>query len=138
MTLVAKTGIALLILVTIASLFLAVLFYMEPLKAEEPIFVTTTIPVAHEWHNGIHTYIGSVVAPSPCYEISGDAAVAESYPEQVRVTLEMVTTSGVCSQVVTEKKFKVSFHASDKAVVRAYLNGNPVLFLVTETQNDSN
>jgi len=57
--------------------------------------------------------------PNPCYKASVDATVAESYPEQVTIT---VTTTAprsdeMCAQVIQEFSYEGTFNASDKAVI---------------------
>jgi hypothetical protein len=94
--------------------------------------VTTSIKVEHQYKNGIHTYVGEVQVPTPCHTIFGEAVVQESHPEQVALRLETKENQGACAQVISIKKFKVSFQASKDAVVHPYLNSTPVLFKTTE------
>lgn len=57
--------------------------------------------------------------PNPCYEISTEAIVAESYPEQV--TIRSVVTEPdedmVCAQVIQEVYEEGEFQASEEALV---------------------
>lgn len=120
-------------LIVALGVIVALLFPRVTEEANSPIsHVSTTVPVAHQYKNGIHTYVGEVESPTPCYVVTGEAIVRESYPEQVDIRIETQNSGEICTQVITLKKFRVSFHASDKAVIRAFLNGVPVLFKVEE------
>ncbi len=95
--------------------------------------ITTKISASHQFKNGLHTYVGDIEAPTPCHSIFGEAVVKESYPEQVDIRIETKESEEICAQVITAKKFKVSFSASPNPVVRAFVNGIPVLLEVTES-----
>lgn len=122
------------LLVVLISVFLY--FLPKEKKVEEPVDrVTTKISVEHSFSLGVHTYTGIIQVPTPCHEIFGEAIVKESYPEQVDIKLETRESGEVCIQVIAEKRFKVSFQASERPIVKAFLNGSPVLFIVTEIKN---
>lgn len=116
------------------AVFLFATFYPKSAAREEPEVnhITTKIQVTHQFKSGLHTYVGTVDAPTPCHSILGEAIVKESYPEQVDIRIETKESGGICAQVITTKKFKVSFSASENPVVRAFVNGTPVLLEVTE------
>jgi len=124
------------IIATLALLLifaLGLLLYPRTVLQEENVsHITTSIPVVHQWRSGVHTYVGVIQAPSPCHSVAGGALVKESYPEQVDIRIETRESGEMCAQVITEKKFRVSFSASEEAVARAYLNGTGVLFRVSE------
>ncbi len=94
----------------------------------------STIDLTHQYRNGVHTYAGSLMMPTPCYDITTDAIVAESFPEQVTVSISVTGPSAgeVCAQVLTEKDFTVSFSASANATVSFRVNGATVGARVTE------
>lgn len=127
-------GLALLVLL------LFMVFYPRSAAHEEPMVnhITTKVAVTHDFKNGLHTYVGTIDAPTPCHTISGEAIVKESYPEQVDIRIETRESGEICAQVVTTKRFKVSFSASQSAVVRAFVNGTPVLFEITEAPSTAN
>ncbi len=58
--------------------------------------------------------------PTPCYETNLDATVAESFPEQVTVTLEITAPDNdvVCVQVIREYEESAQFLASEQATVK--------------------
>ncbi len=116
----------------VALLFIALYPRYAVQKDLKSDVITTKIPVTHQFKNGLHTYVGSIDAPTPCHSILGEAVVKESYPEQVDIRIETKESEGICAQVITAKKFKVSFSASENPVVRAFVNGTPVLFEVTD------
>ena len=129
-----KIGIVALAVSIVFIIFLLfVVLYQKSTYNEAPIgLITTTISVKHQFKDGMHTYVGDIDTPTPCYSISGGAIVRESYPEQVDVRIEVEESGGVCAQVITAKKFKVSFAASLEAEIRMFVNGVSVLFETTE------
>lgn len=57
--------------------------------------------------------------PNPCYQVSTDVLVAESYPEQVSVIVSVTPPDEdvICAQVISEYKYSGEFSASEKATV---------------------
>lgn len=121
-----------------ALLFIAMYPRYAVQKDSRSEVITTKISVTHQFKSGLHTYVGVINAPTPCHSVSGEAVVKESYPEQVDIRIETKESEEICAQVVTTKKFKVSFSASESPVVRAFLNGAPILFEVTELPATNN
>ena len=63
--------------------------------------------------------------PNPCHSAEVDALVAESYPEQVTVMVnikENKSTDTVCIQVIQELDISGEFSASSKAKVTLQVN----------------
>ena len=62
--------------------------------------------------------------PNPCYNASVDAIVAESYPEQVTVTvtIEEPDPEVMCAQVIQEFSYEGTFSASEKADIKLVVN----------------
>lgn len=88
--------------------------------------------VDHYFENGVHTYMGTITAPTPCHDIVSKVTVMESYPEQVTIDLKLEGASNFCAQVITQAPFEASFKASKDARISATLDGNPVILKVTE------
>lgn len=57
--------------------------------------------------------------PNPCYQASTEALVAESYPEQVSVIVNVVAPDDdvMCAQVISEYEDSGEFNASEEATV---------------------
>ena len=124
-----------------AVLLLGIFFLIYPRlnqATDQPVeSVTTIVPVIHQFRKGVHTYVGDIQVPTPCFIVTGQAVVKESYPEQVDLRIETRATGETCAQVITLKKFKVSFEASEGAIIKTYLNTLPVLFQVKEAPVDT-
>ena len=63
--------------------------------------------------------------PNPCQKASIDALVAESYPEQVTIMVnikEEKSSETVCIQVIQELDMSGEFSASSKAIVKLQVN----------------
>jgi hypothetical protein len=91
----------------------------------------------HYYQNGSHTYKGTLAVPTPCHEVTSQVTVMESHPEQVTIDLKEQGASNFCAQVITQAPFEVNFKASKDARITATLNGEPVLFKVTQKTIDS-
>jgi hypothetical protein len=86
----------------------------------------TRIDATHFFIDGTHTLVGELLMPTPCDLLNWDTSIAESMPEQVTVAFSVVNNSDMCIQKVTPQRFSVAFDASERASIRATLNGVPV------------
>ncbi|TSD02711.1 MAG: hypothetical protein Athens071416_524 [Parcubacteria group bacterium Athens0714_16] len=86
------------------------------------------ITAEHNFKSGLHDYTGAIMFPTPCYTMSVDAIVRESFPENVtiRFTIDEAKKIEACAQTVTEKNFRIIFQASKEAVVGATINDKPI------------
>ncbi len=68
-------------------------------------------------NNWEYTVTGNL--PNPCYKARVYTTVAESYPEQVTITVTTTVPRAdeMCTQVIQEFSYEGTFLASDKAVV---------------------
>jgi hypothetical protein len=91
------------------------------LPTEPPInsYGIEVITARHQFSNGAHTFSGEIELPTPCHQLSVDALVMESYPEQISLNFSVVNSSEMCAQVITSKPFSVTAAASAEAKVRA-------------------
>ncbi len=64
-----------------------------------------------------YTVVGQL--PNPCYNVTTNATVAESYPEQVSITVSVQVPDAdtVCAQVMQEYEYTGEFQASEEATV---------------------
>lgn len=64
-------------------------------------------------------YVITGQLPNPCYEALVDVVVAESYPEQVTVRIEVIPPDAdmMCIQVIEDFEYEGSFSASKDAIV---------------------
>lgn len=86
----------------------------------------TRIDAKHFFIAPTHTIVGEIVMPTPCDLLNWDMRVMESSPEQVIIDFHVVNHADNCAQVATPQRFKVSFDASEKAVIRARLEGRDI------------
>jgi len=105
-----------------------------PLKAPEKI-----VTAKHQFKDGTHTIVGEIDMPTPCHLLDWDVVIAESFPEQVTVNFKSVYNSAdVCVQVVTQQRFKVTFDASENAVISATLDGKKIILNLIEALEGEN
>ena len=117
-------------------------FTRDTVPGDEGTIATSSIPlseqeivtVKHAYKSGKHVMVGSLMVPTPCDELSWDARVAESMPEQVSISFTIVKKEGteVCAQVLTAKQFKVEAIASASSTWSATLNGTPLQLNIIE------
>ena len=88
--------------------------FFNPIKNRRPtkrFFFINLITAEHNFKSGLHDYTGTIIFPTPCYRMSVDAVVKESFPEDVtiRFTIEEDKTTEICAQVITEKNSELFF-----------------------------
>ncbi len=106
---------------------------------EEEGGLVTQIDAKHFFSDGTHTLAGEVLMPTPCDLLDANAIVRESDPEQVTLALNIINNSeDVCAQVVTPQRFKVSFEASEGAVMDATFQGKEVRLNLREAGPNEN
>lgn len=86
-----------------------------------------TVLVTKTFVNGTHAVKGTLALPTPCYELTQDVFIMESYPEQVVINFTAKDQGGICVQVIDDRPFEVTFQASEQASIRATLNGQPLV-----------
>lgn len=94
----------------------------------------TRIDGKHFYIDGMHTIVGELAMPTPCDLLTTESIVAESFPEQVTFAFDVVNTTEVCTQVVTNQRFKVQAPASDQANLKATFMGQPVELNLVEAE----
>mgnify|MGYP003394096470 FL=1 len=96
-----------------------------------------TITVEHAFKDGTHIVAGNVTVPTPCDSLDVKTRIMESFPEQVILDFETTNSGEICAQVLSDRRFKLDFKASEKATIRATMNGNPAnLVLIPATYED--
>ena len=87
------------------------------------------VKVTTSFEDNVYTYKGVLTVPTPCHNINSDVIVRESFPEQVSIEFTTIETGEVCAQVLVDKKFEVSFQASEQANIQGFYNGLPIQFV---------
>lgn len=98
---------------------------------------TQTITAEHAFRSGTHIVAGSISVPTPCDSLDVTARVMESFPEQVVLDFKTTSSDDVCVQVVSDRRFKLDFKASENASIRATMNGNPANLKLVPASYDS-
>lgn len=86
------------------------------------------ISLKTSFKNGKLEYSGSVQLPSPCHKLDIQTTIAESYPEQVYISLEIIDPDPgmLCATVIEEKEFSGKLNVSANASISVSLNGEKV------------
>lgn len=92
-----------------------------PPQQPEPAAVSLT----SEYVDGTYTYSGTLTLPNPCYEVSPEVLIMESYPEQVAIELTVTPPQQdlMCIQVMHEHEFIATAQVSELATVSVRVNG---------------
>jgi hypothetical protein len=98
----------------------------EQATTNQNTYGITRIDGKHFYINGVHTIVGDLAMPTPCDLLTTESIVAESFPEQVTFAFDVVNTTEVCAQVVTNQRFKIDAQASNQANLKATFMGQPV------------
>ena len=119
-------GVLVGILVLLAAYFLFIQPASAPaitLEEEDELQKTNSFnqiedeSLVHSFDEGTHTVSGVIQLPTPCHTLTTDVAVAESFPEQVKITLAIPHDENICIQVIDDREFTVTFDASREARV---------------------
>jgi|SRR3989344_7001890 len=97
-----------------------------------------SLTVNHYFENGKHTIEGTMTMPTPCHTLTSEVTLApRSSPsevgEQIMIKFTTKAGEGMCTQVLADKFFRVTFNASRDATIRATLNGQPLELKFSET-----
>lgn len=109
--------IALAVVVLGALGFLGYKFLLQNPKGEVQ---NNTFTLNYEYQgNNKWTYTVAGTLPTPCYDVTTDAVVMESYPEQVKVTVKTQEQSDgyVCATVIKDYSYTGTFNASKNAKI---------------------
>lgn len=82
-----------------------------------------SLTVDHYFNNGQHTIEGTITLPTPCHGLSHEVIMAQSFPEQVTINFTTKANDGICTQVLADKFFRVTFAANKDAIIKATLDG---------------
>jgi hypothetical protein len=101
----------------------------QPTKNQDSKTINTDqVKLSTRYEGGVLKYSLTVELPSPCYILTHETRILESYPEQVHIELKVEDppSGEVCAQVITQKNFSGEARVSEKAKVSVYLNGKKV------------
>lgn len=98
----------------------------------------TRIDAKHYIIDGVHTFAGEIVLPTPCDLLEVESSVQESYPEKINLTFNVINNADMCAQVMTTQRFMVTAAASPEASVSATFMGRIVeLNLIPAAEGES-
>lgn len=97
----------------------------------------TRIDAKHYFIDGVHTFAGELLLPTPCDLLNTEAFVMKSLPEQIKLDFTVINNSENCIQTITAQRFLVSATASEQATVTADFMGRAVeLNLIPAAEGD--
>ena len=86
----------------------------------------TRIDAKHYFIDGLHTFVGEIVMPTPCDLVEANSVVRESFPEQIQLDFSVISNSPTCAEVITAQRFLVEAKASREAIASASFMGRVV------------
>ncbi len=84
-----------------------------------------TVNVKHQFKDGVHTYIGTIELPNPCY-LPLKTNLNSSENEMIIEINYSLNQEAVCTQQIIEEGFKISFEGQKNESVLATINGELV------------
>jgi hypothetical protein len=107
----------------------------EQAITEEVQKSSITINAKHQFKDGQHLFVGLVELPNPCYKISTNV---ERTSTETVININYASTSEVCTEVIEEKEFRVSFAGKAEENIITKLNGEVVNLNIFEVAADKN
>lgn len=97
-------------------------------KDTKTVVNSKKVSLKTSFKNGKLEYSGTVQLPSPCHKLDIQTTIAESYPEQVYISLKIIDPDPnmLCASVIEEKEFSGELKVSANASVSVSLNGERV------------
>ena len=122
------------ILVVSLIALLTVILYGYEFIFKKPIIESPTIPTLQEtssqtielkeqYKDSTYTFVGDIAVPTPCHDLKSKVNNISKDVYQIEITTIAPAPDVVCAQVVTDKKFKVSFVASPNIQITALVDG---------------
>lgn len=96
---------------------------VKPIAPGEPNPGSIAVQATKTYSNGVHQVRGIISLPTPCHTLEVASAVMESYPEQVRIDLNVKDSGNPCIQVIDERAWSVDVKASEQASFQVMING---------------
>jgi hypothetical protein len=81
------------------------------------------VTLSSSFRRGVHTFEGTVEAPTPCTTVGVETTVASSTPSRITLSLTLAPDEGVCIQVVRALPFEATAEAPEDAFVELTVNG---------------
>jgi len=89
-------------------------------------FYTEKLFIKNVYENEGFRLSGEIELPDPCYKLSNEVLIAESFPEQVIVNLTTSRDDTPCASVITSESFEIQYKADQKSTLKILLNGKEV------------
>lgn len=96
------------------------------------------ITAFHRFKDGVHSLLGTVVLPNPCYKLTYKVEPTPKQPEEVMLSFMAKDSDGVCVQTLDDRAFEISFKASENVVISARVNGQDVPFILNNDVKQAN
>lgn len=108
-------------------------------RSADTSVASNAIEAIREYDAEVQRVHGVIDLPSPCYDLTSEATVADTSPEQV--TLQFNTNKpenreGECIQIVDPRLFTLEFNADRSAQLEATLNGQTVPLNLISTSSE--
>ena len=105
-------------------------FIIDKIKDIDTKIVVSSkkISLKTSFKNGNLEYSGVVQLPTPCHKLDIQTTVAQSFPEQVQISLKIIDPDPemLCASVIEEKEFSGQLQVSANASISVSLNGEKV------------
>jgi flagellar basal body-associated protein FliL len=82
-----------------------------------------TLDVKTQYQNGTHIVAGTIQTPTPCHTVVAQAEPMGTSTYAINISVAAPASDVMCAQVISDKKFKVSFKAPQDIEMKAFING---------------
>lgn len=95
-------------------------------QEEEMSDFTEPLTVKYQYKDGMHTFVGDIELPTPCYAYN--VSIEDTNDENVKnlmIEYQEDENAEMCTQVVTNANFRVSYEGTENLDFKLFENGVP-------------
>ncbi len=134
-------AVLLVIILLVAGVYSAMNWNKNDVVDNLPIpgsdYYVSVINVKHQYKDGKHIYAGSLDLPTPCYSLV--SAISKDTETSATITLDTSRNEEeICSQVITNRKFKVETTGGNPMSIQGLMNSKPIQLNLFEVPADKN
>lgn len=96
---------------------------------------SVTVNAKHQYKDGMHIVVGAIELPTPCYDIT---TTVEKHETETILNINYTSNSDICTEVITQKEFRISFEGAIDENIIAKINGELVNLNIFEIDPSKN
>lgn len=92
-------------------------------QEEEQSDFLETLTVKYQYKDGVHTFVGNLELPNPCYTYNAEITDTEDPDTKNLMVTYVETEDEICAQVITNATYRVSYTGPQDLNFKAFVNG---------------